>query len=133
MEIIIKLYQDKPSRIGIKYAYEHLAIKAYEELVSKYHGQTFNVKLELLRGKLKLNMTLQSNETGIKILYKELEYRLELFEKVKALETQSIEFVHIYMEHNKPYIAKPFKKQQFFQITSVEIVSPDIRFGSKAI
>lgn len=126
MEIYIKIYKDKPSRIGIKYLYEYLAVNTYQDLIVKHPGETFAIKIELLKGKLKLNLDLQANNTGAKISYKEIEYKLALFEKVNTLTNSSLpmEFVHLYSQSNGLFIAKPFNRQQFFPVTCIEIISP---------
>lgn len=125
MELIIKIYQDKPSRIGIKYQYQHQAVKAYEELIRKYPGETLKLRIEIV--KCKMNLTFQSNESGVKIYYKALEFGLPQLTKIKALMNSGmpIEFVHIYMERNSPFIAKPFKKQTFFSNNNIEILSQE--------
>ncbi len=127
MEMLIKIYPDKPSRVGIKYQYDYLALRPYEDLVRKYPGHSFKLKIELTKAKSRLQFVLQSDQTGIKIPYKDIEYRTELLNKIRALMNSDmpIEFVHIYMEGNSSFIAKPFKKQTFFSISSIEIITPD--------
>ncbi len=127
MEMLIKIYADKPCRVGIKYQYSYLAVKPYEELVRKYAGQTFKLKIELTKVRSRLQFVLQSDQTGIKIPYKDVEYRPELLNKVRSLMNSDmpVEFVHIYVEGNSAFIAKPFKKQTFFSITGIDIITPD--------
>jgi len=122
MELLIKLYTDKPSRIGIKYTYGFQALKPYEDLIRQYSDHTFTLKLEL-KGK-KINLVLQSEGSGAKIVYKDLDYKPE---HLKKLEQQGysgmpLQFVHIYSEANVLLIAKPFKKEKFISITAYEII-----------
>jgi hypothetical protein len=56
MELTIKLYNDKPPRIGIVYPNEYQGRKAYEALLDKYAGQTLNALFEPFRDKIKLTL-----------------------------------------------------------------------------
>ena len=51
MELVVKLYDGKPSRIGIRYIYEYMAVKDYETLISKHGSSEFTLSIELVRGK----------------------------------------------------------------------------------
>jgi hypothetical protein len=121
-QLLIKLYQDKPSRIGIKYTYEFQALKPYEELVRKYPGHTFTLKLEPKNDRITL--TFASEQNGERIIYKDLAYKKEQVLKLIQIGHNALpmEFVHIYSEANVMLIAKPFKKQSFFSISAYEII-----------
>jgi hypothetical protein len=125
VELIIKLYSDKPSRIGVKYLKEYLAVKAYEELISKYPNETFSLKIEL--SKAKVNLFFLSEETGGRVIYKDLDYKIEQLKKLEAYissEGGPLQFVHIYSNTNQLLIAKPFRKQTFITVTDIEVINP---------
>ena len=122
MELLLKLYGDKPSRVGVRYTYGYQAIRAYEDLVRKYPAETFSLRLEPAGSKI--NLALRSDQSGKLIPYPDLEYRPELLNKIQSLSEQysSLQFVHLYREGNQLLIAKPFKKQEFFTVTHYEII-----------
>gem|GEM_PF-1854756 len=121
-QLLIKLYKDRPSRIGIKYTYEFQALKPYEELVRKYPQHSFSLKLEPKARQI--NLSLKSDQSGEVVRYKDLLYKPE--ELRKLIDAGSgvlpMEFVHIYSEANVLLIAKPFKQQTFFTVSSYEVI-----------
>lgn len=124
MELIIKLYSDKPSKIGVKYPQEYSAVRAYEEIFSKNRGEVFSLKIEMIKDRI--NLVLVSDQSGGRILYKELEYKME---QLKKLETyfqpgNELQFVHIFPKSNTLMIAKPFRTQKFISLSSYEIIGP---------
>lgn len=121
-QLLIKLYKDRPSRIGIKYAYEFQALKPYEELVSKYPQHSFSLKLEPKAKQI--NLSLKSDQSGEVIRYQDLLYKPDELRKLigAGSGTLPLEFVHIYSEANVLLIAKPFKQQHFFTLSSYEII-----------
>lgn len=124
MELFIKLYSDKPSKIGIKYPQEYSAVKAYEAIFHKDAGDTFRLKMEMLRDRI--NLILVSDKTGVSIVYKELEYKVEQIKKLQALVKpgSDLEFVHIFPKANTLMMAKPFRTQRFIKLSQYEIVGP---------
>lgn len=121
-QLLIKLYKDRPSRIGIKYTYEFQALKPYEELVRKYPQHSFFLKLEPKAGQI--NLSLKSDQSGEVIRYKDLLYKPEELRKLIDAGSGALpmEFVHIYSEANVLLIAKPFKQQHFFTLSSYEVI-----------
>jgi hypothetical protein len=121
-QLLIKLYKDKPSRIGIKYAYEFQALKPYEDLVRKYPEHSFSLKLEPKAKQI--NLSLRSDQNGEVIRYKDLLYKPDELRKLIDAGPGALpmEFVHIYSEANVLLIARPFKQQTFFTISSYEII-----------
>jgi hypothetical protein len=119
--LLIKLYTDRPSRIGIKYAYAFQALKPYEDLVRKYPEHTFSLKLETKPKQITLSLT--SDQSGDVIRYKDLLYKPDELRKLidAGQNVLPLEFVHLYSEANVLLIAKPFKKQHFFTLSSYEI------------
>jgi hypothetical protein len=128
MELIVKLYSDKPSKIGIKFTHEYQAIKSYEELIGKYRNETFSLKIEPVKNKL--NLQLISDQTAIRIPYKDLEYKADQVKKLLSLDSgMPVEFVHVFSKINILYVAKPFRSQQFITITDLEMITPG-NFGN---
>jgi len=123
MELLIKLYHDKPSRLGIKYVYEYLALREYEALFKHDQTISYSVKLELFREKI--NLLLQSDATGIKHSFKGLDFKLDQLNKLQAHYKPGMEmdFVHVFPKSNTLMVAKPFRKSTFLKITSLEIIS----------
>jgi hypothetical protein len=123
MELIIKLNYDKPARVGIKYIYDYLAVRSYEEIFNKQAGQIFTLKLEPAPSKV--DLTLTSEETGIRIHYPALDYKIGDLQKLQLVQQGSpMEFVHIFPRGNSLFIAKPFKKETFIQISECQVISP---------
>jgi hypothetical protein len=121
MELLLKTYTDQASRIGVTYKYEYLARQAYEELVRRHHNENFILQLEPVRGKM--NLTLCSEQSGKKVLYKEVNARPDLLQKLELLAgaDMNLIFVHLYKEANALRIAKPFRRADFFSISSYEL------------
>lgn len=118
--LLIKLYKDRPSRIGIKYPYEFQALKPYEDLVRKFPQHSFTMTLEPYPKHI--NLRLRSDQCGEVIRYKELLYKPdELRKLIDDGAVLPMEFVHIYSEANALLIVKPFKKQNFLTISSYEL------------
>lgn len=124
MELIIKLYTDKPSKIGIKFPQEYSAVRAYEDIYNKNAGDSFFVKMEMIRDKIDLVLT--SELTGERISYRELDYKTDQLKKLEAFfgPGKSLEFVHIFSKTNTLMIAKPFRSRKFITLTNYEIVGP---------
>lgn len=124
MELMIKLYTDKPSRIAIKYPKEYTAVKTYEEIISRHGKETFSLKIELARDKV--HLVLQAEQTGGKITYKDVVYRTDQLKKLEmhAGQATGMQFVHIYSASNQLLIAKPFRKETFIAVSNVEVINP---------
>lgn len=123
LQLVVKLHKNKPSRIAVKYTYRFQALKSYEELVSKCPNQSFFIKLEP-RGKY-VDLILISDQCGQVFSYKNLSYKPTELQSLSHPEKDNLpmEFVHIYSEANLLMIAKPFKQENFFRISSCEVIS----------
>jgi hypothetical protein len=121
-ELIIKLYQDKPSRIGILYGNQFVASKEYATLLSNYLGESFRARLEVVKDRI--NLVLVSDKSNGKLEYKNLRYKSEQLKKLQAYVTGEIQFVHIYPVENNLLIAKPnlSRPMEFAFIKHYEIV-----------
>lgn len=120
---MVKLYNDKVSRIAVKFPFEYQAQKSYESLITQHPRETFLAKMELIQEKLWL--TLQSDETGQKIQYKELDFRNDQIIRLKAHteKSQDFIFVHVYPKHGSLFVAKPFRREEFIRISAFDIFS----------
>ncbi|WP_317898455.1 hypothetical protein [Aurantibacillus circumpalustris] len=129
MELVIKLYKDKPSKIGIKYNYEYQAVKAYEDLITNNSRLFFRLKIE--RQKTKLYLELVCEQSGSKTVYKDLEYKLEHLKRLQDFikEGSDLQFVHVFSKANTLMIAKPFRKSQFVTLTGYEIIGSENFIG----
>lgn len=123
MELLVKLYSDKPSRIGIKYVYEYMAVREYEALLKDRAERAFSVKIEFYREKI--NLILQCDNNGAKHCYKALEFKLEQLKRLQAYYEpgMSLEFVHVFPKQNTLMVAKPFRRNDFIRISALEIIS----------
>jgi hypothetical protein len=123
-ELIIKIYQDKPSRIGILYGSEYIAGKEYATLISNYLGEHFRARLEVVKDRITL--ILVSDQSNGKVVYKNLRYKGDQLKKLQAFvkADSEIQFVHIYPVENNLLIAKPnlSKPMEFVSIHQYEIV-----------
>jgi hypothetical protein len=122
-ELVIKLYEDKPSRVGIHYSSGFQAVKEYAALVDKFRGESLRARIEI--NKNRMNLILRSSESNDKMEYKDLTFnsiqlkRLQLFLKPDT----ELHFVHIYSKANQLFIAKPGfnKKMEFVTIGKFEL------------
>ena len=125
MELFLKFYSDKPSRIGIKYTYEFQAVKAYEDLVRLLGESELNAMLELSGNRITLVLTSLFN--GKQARYQALEFNARELQKLRSLGNDTtFEFVHIYAQHNTLLVAKPFKKARFFVINDIQLRGADL-------
>lgn len=124
MELLFKVYADKPSRLGVTYMFDYQAVNAYELLLSKGKGLIFNLKLEIIKDKMKLVLT--SDENGYSTLYKDVDFKQEQARKLllHINHGHPLQFVHIYKEGNEPFVAKPFKKQTFITVAKTDLIVP---------
>jgi hypothetical protein len=125
MQLAVKLYHEKLPRIGIIYSTEFQAGKAYEPFLSKYAGDKFKMTIELQRGKA--NLTLDSINGSAKVVYKDLEYKIEHLKKLQTYASTAgeLELVHTYWKGNTLTIAKVhFKNPKPILIHGYELVAP---------
>jgi hypothetical protein len=123
MELLIRLYNDKPSRIGIKYTYEYQAARSYEDLVKKYKGEELQIIFEPFNDQM--NLLLVTRQTGARIPYKQLDYKKDQFTRFLNLlrPGDPLWFVHIYPSGNTLMVAKPFRKEEFFTVSDYQLRS----------
>lgn len=123
MELVIKLYSDKPSKIGVKYIYDYLAERSYEEIISKARGERFSVTLEPVKDRMEL--VLKSEDSGKKFVYRALEYKNEQLQRLRNVYAAGdpLEFVHVYPKNNTLMVAKPFRQQIFVAVGSVSFIN----------
>jgi hypothetical protein len=124
VELMVKLQLEGYSRIGLKYAQEYQAVKSYEELISKQEGNAFSLKLELVKDKL--NLSLVSENTGIRTDYKDILYSPEQIKKIFiGIDlSKDFQFLHTYSKNNMLMVAKPFRSQTFIILSKIEITNP---------
>jgi len=124
VELFLKFYSDKPSRIGVKYTYEFQAVKAYEDLVRLFGDGELSALLELTGDRITMVLTSQFN--GKQSRYQRLEFKSGELQKLRSLgKDHTFEFVHIFAQHNTLMIAKPFRKTSFFVIRDIELRGAD--------
>ena len=123
MELIVKIYNDKPSRIGVKYVYDYQAQRSYEQLVKKSGTGRYSITLEPFKDRL--NMVLTSEETGIKSAYKELDFKMDQVNRLRnhfSLQNP-LTFVHVFSKNNTLMVAKPFGKATFISVVNFELIN----------
>lgn len=122
-ELVIKLYQDGPSRMGIQYSNGFQATKEYAALVAKFRGEPLRARIEITKNRM--NIVLHSDVSNSKVEYKDLTYNAMQFKRLQtfARPHTEMQFVHIYSKANQLFIAKPgFNKQmEFLVIRTVEL------------
>jgi hypothetical protein len=126
LRLVIKLYSDRASRIGILYESGFKASKAYRSILETHLGETFRARFEFAKDKI--TVSLASNESSGRIEYREIDYdkadlkKLSVFIKPNA----ELEFVHIYNSSNKLTIARPnIGQMKFIIVNSYEIILPN--------
>jgi hypothetical protein len=126
MQLVIKLYNEKAPRIGIIYPTEFQGGKAYEPFLTKYRNENFRMDLELIKGKINLHLT--SINGSAKVIYKDLDFKIEHLKKLRDYTTSTtrLEFVHTYWKGNVLMICKVnFKNPLPLSIDKHEIIVPD--------
>jgi hypothetical protein len=122
-ELVIKLYQDSPSRIGIQYGSGFQATKEYATLVDKFRGESLRARIEI--NKNRMNLILRSDVSNGKVEYRDLTFNNMQFKRLQAFLKPPVEmqFVHIYSKANQLFIAKPGfnKKMEFVMISTFEL------------
>lgn len=122
MQLVVKLYSDKPSRIAVKFVYEYQAVREYETLLRKFQSDNCRISFEIVNHKVVL--TLVSDENGEKQIYKDLEFRVDQLQRLFAYFSKEspMLFVHIYPRSNTLFVAKPFRKENFLKVTDIQLV-----------
>lgn len=122
MELLIKLYSDKPSRLAIKYTYEYLAVKDYENLIHRYGSGNFRAELEFHKDRIHLSLI--SETSGTRLTYKDLEFKMEQLKRLQAIYTPDLNllFVHVFPKSNTLLVAKPFRREQFPTVTDLNFI-----------
>jgi hypothetical protein len=74
----------------------------------------------------KVTLQLTGDLTGSKVVYKDLEFKIDQLKRLQTYHQKGmpLQFVHIYPKANTLYVAKPFRKEEFISISSVEIFNP---------
>ena len=123
MELVVKIYGDKPSRIGVKYVYDYQAQRSYEDLVKKSGTGDHTLTLEPVRDRM--TMVLISHDTGVKTVYKDLEFKMEQVNRLRQYfsPSASLLFVHVFPKNNTLMVAKPFRKENFLKVTNFELIN----------
>jgi hypothetical protein len=122
MQLVLKFYDDKPTRIGIRFIYEFLALKPYENLIKEHGSENYSITLEPVRGLM--NLVLKSENDGAKTEYKELEFKADQVQRLRMMYSSKVQlqFVHVYPKENKLFVAKPFRQERFINVTKVSFV-----------
>lgn len=130
MELIIKLYKDKTSRLGIKYAQEYQAVKVYEELINTYGQAAFKLRIELHHHKA--DLTLLPQQGGKSFSYKAVDYNVSQLQKLQTYITQGtpLEFLHVFSKSNVLVVAKPFRSQRFVTVSEIEFLGAQVYNGA---
>jgi hypothetical protein len=126
MQLVVKLYKDKPHRLGIIYPSEYQAGKSYEAVLEKKEQGPFHAYIELLKGKATLKLkTVQGDPV---MLYKDLEFKAEQLKRIQAHEgpVPLMHFAHVYKKENQMMVPKVrFKNPELLEITYFEVMFPD--------
>ena len=125
MELLVKLYADKPCRIAVKYIYEFQARRAYEELLTRGGGDSVEAILELKKGKI--DLSLRSDYSGAVTRYEGLSFKGADVQKLGLRkENQKFDFVHIFPQSNTLLVAKPFRQARFLTISRFEFIGMEL-------
>ncbi len=121
---MVKLQLEGFSRIGVKYSQEYQAVKSYENVISNQEGNSFSLKLELVKDKI--NLSLISDTTGMRTDYRDISYFTEQIKKlVIGIDlSKHFQFLHTYSKSNTLMVAKPFGTHTFIVLSKIEIINP---------
>lgn len=119
VELVIKLYADKASGLGIKFDTEYKAQKAYEELQTALGGGPIAIVFELKNNKLELQLISLNN--GRTVTHAPVEYKPEQLKRLQAIYKPNflINYLHVFAKQNIFYVAKPNRLPNFMKIESL--------------
>ena len=119
VELVIKLYADKASGLGIKFDTEYKAQKAYEELLSVLGGGPIAIVFELKNTSLELQLISLNN--GRSITHTPIAYKPEQLKRLQAIYKPNflLNYLHVFAKQNIYYVAKPNRLPNFMKIESV--------------
>jgi hypothetical protein len=126
MQLIVKLYKDKPHRLGVIYPSEYQAGKSYESLLEKKGEGPLQVYIEL--GKNGASLKLKTTQGDMVMWYKDLEFKTEQLKRLQAYVEpgNTLHFAHIYKKENTMFVPKVrFKNPELIQVSYYEILSPE--------
>ncbi|MCW3102889.1 MAG: hypothetical protein JWO09_1329 [Bacteroidetes bacterium] len=126
MQLIVKLYKDKPHRLGIIYPSEYQAGKSYEALLGKGEPGPFHALIEL--GKNGASLKLKTEQGDLVASYKELEFKAEQLKRLQAFvgERQTLHFAHTYKKGNEMFVPKVrFRNPELIVISHYELLCPE--------
>lgn len=123
MELLVKVYADKPSKIGIWYPHEYQAVRAYETLLMKCRHQKLNLKIEIKPTGLIIQV--RSDFDAQLIVYRDIQFKPEQILKMQQYFNGSVavDFVHVFTRSNQQLIAKPFHQSEFLSVQQIEWIS----------
>lgn len=123
MDLLVKVYNNKPSKIGIWYPFEFQAVRAYEALLLKCRNQKLILKMEIKSTGLLINVL--SDFDSQLTIYRDIQFKPEQIIKMQQYftGTLSLEFVHVFTRSNKQLTAKPFHQAEFLSIHQIEWIS----------
>lgn len=119
VELVIKLYADKASGLGIKFDTEYKAQKAYEELLSALGGGPIAIVFELKNGSLELQLISLNN--GRSITHASVVYNPEHLKRLQASYKPNLllNYLHVFAKQNIYYVARPNRQPNFMKIESI--------------
>lgn len=123
MQMLIKLTDDKPPRIGIVYPTEFQANKAFEALKENHKEEFFKAIIEPSGDRI--HLTLQSITGSGRISFKGLAFKIDQLKRFQQYVSYDavIDFIPVYWKENKLYMAKVrFKNMDPIKIHEYEIV-----------
>ncbi|MDI1355689.1 MAG: hypothetical protein PSX36_12270 [bacterium] len=124
MDLLIKRYLNKPSKIGVKFLYEHKAVQEYEALIAQIGNAGAALRLECVRDKI--NLFLVSETTGMKFNYLGLDYVTAQITSLQQEDSADLkfQFVHVFARKNALLVAKPFHRETFLNISDISFINP---------
>lgn len=123
--LIIKIQAERPTRVGVRYAYPFQAQASCQVLLRNYPGHRFSMRLEPKSNYI--DLTLCSDECGELVRYQALHYKPDDLRGMIAAPKNllPLEFVHAYTQANVTRIAGSTGQSGIFSISSWEILGID--------
>lgn len=114
MELVFKLPKGKPPFIGIVFSSEFQAARTNQELVNDYKECDFTATLEPV-GERNLNMVIKCVNPPLKIEYKNLEFKYDLFVRWRRIaEGAPVNFSHLNIKLNEHIVVKTTLQNKLF-------------------
>lgn len=120
MELVIKLYSEKASGVGIKFNSEYAARKSYEDLINLLGDGTLDITFEF--NKQAIEMVVRNSDKVVVLTHQALSFKADQLKRLMNWYTpgSEINYLHIYAKKNVLYVARPQRQNLVLRIAAIQ-------------